>query len=66
VVEGVDVYGVCSLSQEVVHFLRGDIALEPVRSINGWTHLGPAQSSRKELRKTQRVVIHFSERGQSR
>ena len=31
VVEGVDVYGACSLSQ-VVHFLRGDIALEPVRS----------------------------------
>jgi predicted ATPase with chaperone activity len=42
VVEGVDVYGVCSLSQ-VVHFLRGDIALEPVRSTNGWTDLGPAE-----------------------
>jgi predicted ATPase with chaperone activity len=35
VVEGVDVYGASSLS-EVVQFLRGDIALEPVRSINGW------------------------------
>ena len=35
VVEGVEVYGVCSLSQ-VVHFLRRDIALEPVHSINGW------------------------------
>jgi magnesium chelatase family protein len=39
VVEGVDVYGACSLSQ-VVHFLRGDIALEPVRSINGWSDAG--------------------------
>jgi magnesium chelatase family protein len=36
VVEGVDVYGACSLSQ-AMHFLRGDIALEPVRSINGWS-----------------------------
>ena len=35
VVEGVDVYGACSLS-EVVHFLRGDVSLEPVRSSNGW------------------------------
>jgi magnesium chelatase family protein len=33
VVEGVDVYGACSLSQ-VVHFLRGDISLELVRSTN--------------------------------
>src|SRR3984885_8731782 len=39
VVEGVDVYGACSLSQ-VVHFLRGDIVLEPVRSINGWSDAG--------------------------
>jgi magnesium chelatase family protein len=29
VVEGVEVYGASSLS-EVVHFLRGDISLEPV------------------------------------
>ena len=36
VVEGVDVYGVCSLLQ-VVHFLRGDIAFEPVRSSNDWS-----------------------------
>jgi magnesium chelatase family protein len=35
VVEGVDVYGASSLS-EVVHFLRGDVSLVPVRSINGW------------------------------
>jgi magnesium chelatase family protein len=42
VVEGVDVYGVCSLSQ-VVHFLRGDIPLEPVRSINGWSDVGSAE-----------------------
>jgi magnesium chelatase family protein len=42
VVEGVDVYGACSLSQ-VVHFLRGDIALEPVRSINGWSETGTAE-----------------------
>ncbi len=35
VVEGVDVYGASSLS-EVVHFLRGDITLEPVRSLNAW------------------------------
>jgi magnesium chelatase family protein len=39
VVEGVDVYGAGSLSQ-VVHFLRGDIALEPVRSTNGWSEAG--------------------------
>jgi magnesium chelatase family protein len=37
VVEGVDVYGVCSLS-EVVQFLRGEKVLEPVRSTNGWTN----------------------------
>jgi magnesium chelatase family protein len=42
VVEGVDVYGACSLSQ-VVHFLRGDIALEPVRSTNGWPEAGSAE-----------------------
>jgi magnesium chelatase family protein len=42
VVEGVDVYGACSLAQ-VVHFLRGDIALEPVRSINGWPAVGSAE-----------------------
>ncbi len=42
VVESVDVYGACSLSQ-VVHFLRGDIALEPVRSLNGWPETGSAE-----------------------
>jgi magnesium chelatase family protein len=42
VVEGVDVYGACSLSQ-VVHFLRGDIAPEPVRSTNGWAEAGSAE-----------------------
>jgi hypothetical protein len=42
VVDGVDVYGACSLSQ-FVHFLRGDIALEPVRSTNGWSDAGSAE-----------------------
>jgi magnesium chelatase family protein len=42
VVEGVDVYGACSRSL-VVHFLRGDIALEPVRSSNGWPVAGSAE-----------------------
>jgi magnesium chelatase family protein len=42
VVEGVDVYGACSLSQ-VVHFLRGVIALEPVRSLNSWSDGGSAE-----------------------
>jgi magnesium chelatase family protein len=42
VVEGVDVYGVCSLS-EVVQFLRGEKVLEPVRSINGWTNAATAE-----------------------
>jgi hypothetical protein len=42
VVEGVDVYGASSLSQ-VVHFLRGDVALEPVRSNNGWPEAGFAE-----------------------
>jgi magnesium chelatase family protein len=37
VVEGVDVYGICSLS-EVVQFLRGEKILEPMRSTNGWTN----------------------------
>ena len=41
-VEGVDVYGASSLSQ-VVHFLRGDVALEPVRSTNGWPEAGSAE-----------------------
>ena len=36
VVEGVDVYRACSLSQ-VVNFLRGEISLEPVRSTNDWS-----------------------------
>jgi magnesium chelatase family protein len=35
VVEGVNVYGVCSLS-EVVQFLRGEKVLEPVRSTSDW------------------------------
>ncbi len=34
-VEGVDVYGATSLA-EVVEFLRGQKALEPVRSTNDW------------------------------
>jgi magnesium chelatase family protein len=42
VLEGVDVYGAYSLSQ-VVHFLRGDIDLEPVRSINGWPEAVPPE-----------------------
>jgi magnesium chelatase family protein len=42
VVEGVDVYGATSLSQ-VVHFLRGDISLTPVRSTNGWSDTGSAE-----------------------
>jgi magnesium chelatase family protein len=42
VVEGVDVYGASSLSR-VVHFLRGDIALEPVRSLNGWSDTGSVE-----------------------
>ncbi|MBV8225317.1 MAG: YifB family Mg chelatase-like AAA ATPase, partial [Verrucomicrobia bacterium] len=42
VVEGVDVYGVCSLS-EVVQFLRGEKVLEPVRSTNGWPETAPAE-----------------------
>ena len=42
VVEGVDVYGARSLS-EVVHFLRGDISLEPVRSTNVWANAGLAE-----------------------
>jgi magnesium chelatase family protein len=45
VVEGVDVYGACWLLQ-VVHFLRGDIALEPVRSTNGWP---AAESAEQDL-----------------
>ena len=42
VVDGLDVYGACSLSQ-VVHFLRGDIVLDPVRSTNGWPEAGPVE-----------------------
>ena len=42
VVEGVEVYGAGSLS-EVVHFLRGDIVLEPVRSTNGWSDAGSGE-----------------------
>ena len=42
VVEGVDVYGACSLSQ-VVRFLRGYIAFEPVRSLNRWPETGSAE-----------------------
>jgi magnesium chelatase family protein len=45
VVEGVDVYGANSLS-EVVHFLRGDISLAPVRSTNNWSD---AVSGEQEL-----------------
>ena len=42
VVEGVEVYGASSLS-EVVHFLRGDISLEPVRSTNSWSEIGSGE-----------------------
>jgi magnesium chelatase family protein len=42
VVEGVEVYGASSLS-EVVHFLRGDISLEPVRSTNSWSEPGSGE-----------------------
>jgi magnesium chelatase family protein len=42
VVEGVEVYGASSLSQ-VVQFLRGDIPLEPVRSLNAWPVPGSAE-----------------------
>ena len=42
VIEGVEVYGASSLSQ-VVHFLRGDIPLEPVRSLNGWSDTGSGE-----------------------
>jgi magnesium chelatase family protein len=42
VVEGVEVYGASSLS-EVVQFLRGEKALEPVRSTNGWSGEGSAE-----------------------
>jgi magnesium chelatase family protein len=38
-VEGVDVYGANSLS-EVVQFLRGERAMEPVRSANNWSEAG--------------------------
>ena len=41
-VEGVDVYGACSLS-EVVQFLRGEKSLEPVRSTGGWSAAGGAE-----------------------
>jgi hypothetical protein len=36
------VYGASSLS-EVVHFLRGDISLEPVRSTNSWSETGSGE-----------------------
>jgi magnesium chelatase family protein len=36
------VYGAGSLS-EVVQSLRGDIALEPMRSVNGWSDVGSAE-----------------------
>jgi predicted ATPase with chaperone activity len=38
-VEGVDVYGANSLS-EVVQFLGGERAMEPVRSTNNWSEAG--------------------------
>jgi hypothetical protein len=38
-VEGVDVYGANSLS-EVVQFLRGEKAMEPVRSTSNWSDAG--------------------------
>jgi magnesium chelatase family protein len=45
VVEGVNDYGASSLSQ-VVHFLRGEVSLEPVRSISGWP---AAKSTEQDL-----------------
>jgi magnesium chelatase family protein len=42
VAEGVNVCGACLLSQ-VVHFLREDLALEPVRSLNSWSEVGSAE-----------------------
>jgi magnesium chelatase family protein len=42
VVEGVEVYGVGSLS-EVVHFLRGDISLAPMCATNGWSDTGSGE-----------------------
>ena len=42
VAEGVEVYGASSLS-EVVHFLRGDISLQPVRSTNSWSEKGSGE-----------------------
>ncbi len=44
-VEGVDVYGACWLSQ-VVRLLRGDIALEPVRSTNVHVNMPVVMSAR--------------------
>jgi magnesium chelatase family protein len=52
VVEGVSFYanmfnfagGIrCGRARLVVHFLRGDIALELVRSTNGWSEVGAAE-----------------------
>jgi magnesium chelatase family protein len=39
IVEGVDIYWANSLS-EVVQFLRGEKAMEPVRSTNDWSDTG--------------------------
>jgi magnesium chelatase family protein len=56
VVDGVDVYGASSLS-EVVHFLRGDISLAPVRSTNGWSDTGSGEQKLdfKEVKGQQHV-----------
>ena len=40
--EGVEVYGASSLS-EVVHFLRGDTSLAPVRVTNNWSDTGSGE-----------------------
>ena len=55
-VDGVDVYGASSLS-EVVHFLRGDISLAPVRSTNGWSDTGSGEQELdfKEVKGQQHV-----------
>jgi hypothetical protein len=41
-VEGVDVYGANSLA-EVVQFMRGEKAMEPVSSANNWSEAGSVE-----------------------
>jgi magnesium chelatase family protein len=42
VVEGLDVYGIHSLS-DVVKFLRGETILEPARPVNGWPKIASSE-----------------------